>query len=94
MRARTFTLDPLFLLHRADYAHTVWGSVPESLHGAAIECFHDHRIAMSFAVLGCRVPEVVITDRECVEKTYPEFWLDLEVRVWLSCVYVLLLTLR
>eukprot|EP01125_Pyxidicula_operculata_P015299 TRINITY_DN5179_c0_g1_i1.p1 TRINITY_DN5179_c0_g1~~TRINITY_DN5179_c0_g1_i1.p1 ORF type:complete len:1253 (-),score=298.49 TRINITY_DN5179_c0_g1_i1:61-3783(-) len=49
-----------------------------SLKGAVIECYKDHRIAMSFAVLGLRVPGIVISDKECVNKTYPEFWNDLE----------------
>ncbi|PRP75357.1 pentafunctional AROM polypeptide [Planoprotostelium fungivorum] len=48
------------------------------LHGGNIECYLDHRIAMSFAVLGTRVPGIVILDKECVDKTYPEFWMDLE----------------
>eukprot|EP01123_Difflugia_compressa_P012592 TRINITY_DN5443_c0_g1_i1.p1 TRINITY_DN5443_c0_g1~~TRINITY_DN5443_c0_g1_i1.p1 ORF type:complete len:691 (-),score=153.83 TRINITY_DN5443_c0_g1_i1:72-2060(-) len=50
------------------------GSNVASLHGAHIDCYKDHRIAMSFAVLGLRVPGIVITDKECVNKTYPEFW--------------------
>jgi len=50
------------------------------LHGAHIECYRDHRIAMSFGVLGTVVPGIVITDKECVDKTYPEFWYDLEFR--------------
>jgi 3-phosphoshikimate 1-carboxyvinyltransferase len=38
----------------------------------------DHRIAMSFGVLGC-VPgnEIRIDDRECVAVSYPGFWQDL-----------------
>ncbi|KAL6059567.1 3-dehydroquinate dehydratase (3-dehydroquinase) [Balamuthia mandrillaris] len=48
------------------------------LHGAYIECHKDHRIAMSFAVLGLVVPGVVLKDKECVDKTYPNFWEDLE----------------
>lgn len=50
------------------------------IKGASIECYKDHRIAMSFAVLGVRVPGIVVTDKECVDKTYPEFWMDLEQR--------------
>ena len=42
-----------------------------SLHGAAIICHNDHRIAMSFAVLGCWLENVVITDKECTDKTFP-----------------------
>jgi len=33
---------------------------------------------MSFAVLGLRIPGIIITDKECTDKTYPEFWYDLE----------------
>eukprot|EP01113_Clastostelium_recurvatum_P042390 TRINITY_DN6867_c0_g1_i6.p1 TRINITY_DN6867_c0_g1~~TRINITY_DN6867_c0_g1_i6.p1 ORF type:complete len:1625 (-),score=356.69 TRINITY_DN6867_c0_g1_i6:74-4948(-) len=54
----------------------VEGSDPSTLHGAHIECYNDHRISMSFAVLGCKVPGIIITDKECTQKTYPEFWDD------------------
>ena len=40
-----------------------------------IYCYGDHRIAMSFAILSCRIPGgLTIVDPWCVEKTYPEFW--------------------
>eukprot|EP01116_Phalansterium_solitarium_P017376 TRINITY_DN4263_c0_g1_i1.p1 TRINITY_DN4263_c0_g1~~TRINITY_DN4263_c0_g1_i1.p1 ORF type:complete len:1532 (-),score=617.73 TRINITY_DN4263_c0_g1_i1:193-4788(-) len=52
----------------------------ERLRPAEIACYNDHRIAMSFAVLAARVPGIVITDKQCVDKTYPEFWTDLEAR--------------
>jgi hypothetical protein len=29
---------------------------------------------MSFATLGCRVPGIIITDKDCVDKTFPAFW--------------------
>jgi 3-phosphoshikimate 1-carboxyvinyltransferase len=41
-----------------------------------IETYHDHRIAMSFGVLGSRVPGLRILDPGCVAKTYPNFWND------------------
>nr|CCA26166.1 unnamed protein product [Albugo laibachii Nc14] len=44
------------------------------LRKAEIACHNDHRIAMSFAVLGAYVPDISITDKKCTEKTYPEFW--------------------
>jgi len=50
----------------------------QSLNGSSIACHDDHRIAMSFAVLGCLVKGIIITDKACVEKTYPEFWDHLE----------------
>jgi 3-phosphoshikimate 1-carboxyvinyltransferase len=42
--------------------------------GAVIETYNDHRIAMSFAVAGLRVPDVVIADPACVGKSFPNFW--------------------
>lgn len=41
---------------------------------ASIHCYNDHRIAMSFGVLSCAVKGISIQDKECVNKTYPEFW--------------------
>ncbi len=45
-----------------------------NLHGAEIETYGDHRIAMSFAVAGLRVPGVKILDEGCVAKSFPDFW--------------------
>jgi 3-phosphoshikimate 1-carboxyvinyltransferase len=33
----------------------------------------DHRMAMSFALAGLRIPGVTILEPCCVAKTYPEF---------------------
>jgi 3-phosphoshikimate 1-carboxyvinyltransferase len=43
-------------------------------HGAEIETYNDHRIAMSFAVAGLVTPGISITNRECVKKSFPGFW--------------------
>jgi 3-phosphoshikimate 1-carboxyvinyltransferase len=40
--------------------------------------YNDHRMAMSLALLGLKVPGVVIQDPGCVAKTYPGFFTDLE----------------
>jgi 3-phosphoshikimate 1-carboxyvinyltransferase len=50
---------------------------PRPLVPAAIECYHDHRMAMSFAVLGAIRSGITITDPACTAKTYPGFWRDL-----------------
>jgi 3-phosphoshikimate 1-carboxyvinyltransferase len=42
--------------------------------GAEIRTYEDHRIAMSFAVAGLRVPGVRIRDETCVGKSFPRFW--------------------
>ena len=41
-----------------------------------IDTYHDHRIAMSFGVLGSRLPGLRILDPGCVAKTYPNYWRD------------------
>jgi 3-phosphoshikimate 1-carboxyvinyltransferase len=51
---------------------------PRPLHGAEIETYNDHRMAMSMALIGLRVPGIVIKNPGCVAKTYPGFWEDLE----------------
>ena len=51
---------------------------PRPLHGTAIETYDDHRMAMSLALVGLRVPGVVIKNPGCVGKTYPRFFEDLE----------------
>ena len=39
-----------------------------------VETYHDHRIAMSFALAGLLVPNIVILDPACTGKTYPDYW--------------------
>jgi 3-phosphoshikimate 1-carboxyvinyltransferase len=51
---------------------------PRRLHGAEVETYNDHRMAMSLALVGLRVPGVVIKNPACVAKTYPGFFADLE----------------
>jgi 3-phosphoshikimate 1-carboxyvinyltransferase len=38
----------------------------------------DHRIAMSFALVGLRRPGTRVADPEVVAKSYPGFWDDFE----------------
>jgi 3-phosphoshikimate 1-carboxyvinyltransferase len=47
-------------------------------HGADIETYADHRMAMSFAILGARVPGICIRTPECVSKSYPTFFEQLQ----------------
>jgi 3-phosphoshikimate 1-carboxyvinyltransferase len=55
-----------------------WLSVaPRAVLPATVHCYSDHRIAMSFAVLGASAGGVRIEDPACVAKTYPVFWDDL-----------------
>lgn len=50
------------------------------LHGANIETYHDHRMAMCLSLLGTLVENTIILDPGCVGKTYPNYWDDL--RAW------------
>jgi len=43
-----------------------------------IETHDDHRMAMSFAVLGTKLGNFQIQDPACVAKSYPRFWEDLD----------------
>jgi 3-phosphoshikimate 1-carboxyvinyltransferase len=50
---------------------------PAALHGALIETYDDHRMAMSLSLVGLCIPGVVILNPRCTEKTYPGFFSDL-----------------
>jgi 3-phosphoshikimate 1-carboxyvinyltransferase len=47
---------------------------PGTPRGTRIATYDDHRMAMSFALVGLRVPGVEIEDPDCVAKTFPGFW--------------------
>jgi 3-phosphoshikimate 1-carboxyvinyltransferase len=50
---------------------TVYSS---DLHGAEIETYNDHRMAMCFAILGLKIPGIKIKNPSCVKKTFPNFF--------------------
>jgi len=52
--------------------------VPAPLRGAVVQTYNDHRMAMSLALIGLRIPGVAIDNPGCVAKTYPRFFQDLE----------------
>jgi 3-phosphoshikimate 1-carboxyvinyltransferase len=52
-------------------ALVIKGGKPE---GAIIDTYNDHRIAMSFAIAGLKVPGVCIQNEGCVKKSFPTFW--------------------
>lgn len=47
---------------------------PGPLHAATIETYDDHRMAMSFTLLGLRSPGISIADPGCVAKTFPDYF--------------------
>lgn len=53
----------------------------QKLHGATLNSFGDHRLAMAWAILGLLLPpgeSLEIEDWECANVSYPGFWQDLE----------------
>jgi 3-phosphoshikimate 1-carboxyvinyltransferase len=53
---------------------TVYPAKLGELHGAEIETYNDHRMAMCFAILGLKVPGIKIKNPACVKKTFPNFF--------------------
>ena len=52
----------------------IWGGA--KYRGAAVDPHDDHRLAMSMALAGLRIPGVKIQNPGCVAKTYPNFFRD------------------
>jgi 3-phosphoshikimate 1-carboxyvinyltransferase len=51
---------------------------PGAVRPATIQTYDDHRMAMSFTLLGLRAPGISIADPGCVAKTFPEFFREIE----------------
>ena len=51
---------------------------PAEPHGAVIDTFGDHRVAMSFALTGLRTDGVVIENAEVCSKTFKEYFTTLD----------------
>jgi len=51
---------------------------PGTPRPARVATYDDHRMAMSFALVGLRVPGIEIEDPDCVAKTFPGFWAALD----------------
>ncbi|MCK5343734.1 MAG: 3-phosphoshikimate 1-carboxyvinyltransferase, partial [Candidatus Heimdallarchaeota archaeon] len=47
---------------------------PETFVGNIIETYDDHRMAMSFSIIGLKIPGITIKDPACVEKSFPQFF--------------------
>ena len=46
----------------------------ERLSGTVVDPHDDHRLAMSLAAVGLRVPGIRIRNERCVNKSFPRFW--------------------
>jgi 3-phosphoshikimate 1-carboxyvinyltransferase len=47
---------------------------PGTLHGATLDAHDDHRLAMSFALIGLQISGITILGPDCVSKSFPGFW--------------------
>jgi len=54
-----------------DDGFVVQPGVPQPV---TVETYHDHRMAMSFAITGLMTPGIDIADPGCVNKTFPTYW--------------------
>jgi 3-phosphoshikimate 1-carboxyvinyltransferase len=50
---------------------------PGPLRPTRVETYHDHRMAMSLALVGLRQPGIEIDNPGCTAKTYPNYFTDL-----------------
>ena len=55
-----------------------WTITPGPVRPAVVQTYEDHRMAMSFALLGLGAPGVSIAGPSCVSKTFPGYWAMLE----------------
>lgn len=51
---------------------------PVRLQSAAIDTYEDHRVAMAFGILTVLEPQITINNPECVSKTWPAFFAELD----------------
>ena len=69
-----------------DYEENVMRVVGGKVSAAKVDSHDDHRIAMSLAITALRLnEELEITNRECVAKSYPSFFEDLEMLKTSKC---------
>jgi 3-phosphoshikimate 1-carboxyvinyltransferase len=55
-----------------------WTIHPDPVQPTTFATYDDHRMAMSFALLGLRTPGIAIGGPSCVAKTFPGYWTMLE----------------
>lgn len=47
---------------------------PGKIYGNRISTYNDHRMAMSFSLIGLKEPGIIIENPDCVSKSFPAFW--------------------
>jgi len=67
------------LAYVADYEDGLEIVGKQKIKGGKIETYHDHRIAMSFAIAGLAAEnDIEMDDRDCVSVSFPRFWETLD----------------
>ena len=56
----------------------IWADRPAPTGAVTLDPADDHRLAMSFAILGLGSPGISVSDAGVVAKSYPGFWRDFE----------------
>jgi 3-phosphoshikimate 1-carboxyvinyltransferase len=59
-------------VEQTDDSLTIYPSTKKQ--GGVIETYNDHRIAMAISLIGMKVPNVHISNPNCVKKSFPEFF--------------------
>ncbi|KZT36947.1 Shikimate dehydrogenase [Sistotremastrum suecicum HHB10207 ss-3] len=60
----------------------VYGKPYQTLtEGVSVKCYDDHRVAMAFSCLAVLVKGTILEEKRCVEKTWPNWWDDLENKI-------------
>ncbi|EPS94332.1 hypothetical protein FOMPIDRAFT_67286 [Fomitopsis schrenkii] len=66
--------------------------ISELKEGVSVHCYDDHRVAMAFSVLGTVANGTILEEKRCVEKTWPNWWDDLQNKIGVDVEGVELLT--
>lgn len=67
-----------YVIKEGEPGSLLWdGARCEPTPNAAIDTYEDHRMAMAFAPVALRMPEVRINNPQVVSKSYPHYWDDI-----------------
>ncbi|KAJ7254628.1 aromatic amino acid family biosynthesis-like protein [Mycena haematopus] len=58
--------------------------ISKHIQGVSVHCYDDHRVAMAFSVLGTVIDRTILEEKRCVEKTWPNWWDDLENKIGIN----------
>ncbi|KAF7303787.1 Pentafunctional AROM polypeptide [Mycena indigotica] len=76
-----FSVETLELADGLEIVGKQYGTLKK---GVSVHCYDDHRVAMAFSVLSTVAADTIIEEKRCVEKTWPNWWDDLENKIGFS----------